>query len=64
MSCLLSTRGLLLYLSFQRLPIGCSSAQETDPAVDSVELALTLPIDNGELKSMTLGLRHHRHFHR
>ena len=32
------------------------------PAVDSVELVLTLLIDSGELRSMSLGLRHHRHF--
>ena len=60
---LLWTRGLLFLSSFQRMLIDCSSSRRTDPAVGSVELALTLPIDSGELKSMSLALRHHRHFH-
>ena len=37
------------------MPIDCSSARRTDPAVDSVEFSLTLPIDSGQLKSMLLG---------
>ena len=46
------------------MPTDCSSARLTDPAVDWVELALTLPMDRGKLKSTSLGLWHHRHFHR
>ena len=46
------------------MPIDCSSAPRTDPALDSVELALTLLIDSGKLRSMLLGLRHHYHFRR
>ena len=64
LSCLLLTRGLLFLSNFRRMPIGCSSASRMGPLIDLVELALTLLIDSGELRSMSLGLPHHRHLRR
>ena len=59
--CLLLMRGLFFLSNFRRMPIGCSSAPRMGPVIDLVELALMLVIDSGELKSMSLGLRHQRH---
>ena len=37
------------------MPTGCSSALRMDREVNSVELALMLPTNSGELKSTSLG---------
>ena len=57
--CHLSTRGLLFLSRSQHMPTGCSSAVRMDREVDSVELALMLPTNSGELKLTALGVLHH-----
>ena len=57
--CLLWMRGLLCLSNFRRTPTCCSSALRTGSVIHLVGLALTRLNDSGELRSISLGLRHH-----